>query len=860
MSFNLCLSLMLLLFITACNGSGTTSGIAQGGDQTGGGVVTVPDEEVACSETLVDAGTKSAAVTSRGIVSDVKVNPLNGKEAFAYYDSSALAVKFSYWNGTQYVHELVAGYGTAANNISIVFLSTGIPVISWTANGTDVLLAIRSAALSTVSSSWSSKVFSGVATQARTIKLEVTPTNMVGGVFYTHNTTAGRLKMILCSSNCHLSANYIAMSATEYVGNDNTNPVANQVSVGFAWCGADTDSNGSVDAYYPSAAYTRGAATARYTVCPSANPSTCLTSAGWSQNAQYIATANLAATLHIDSSVPNDNPKILALKAAVGGKAYLAGTAAAPVSCKDVVSATTFDESLQTIGTATTGNLWMTLMRSANGRLHAVMNDALTSVRYFNTANGTLANWDTFWNTTAGVLNTTAVAGQGSSVYDATTDSVISSYQGSAAIYRINLLVNRFTGTTSLPASVVSTNAFVNNDGHISLSTSNTRNVRLARATSGEVGAAYVDYSTGSALTGVLKYGYRDGRLIDSAWRVVTIPGVTAPTSPNIAFDHLDHPWISYFDSTSFRFYLLTNSSVDGSGTWSSYVYPLSPTGIHVLPATNDTAVAMLQSGATKLPVMVVLDNTNTVTRSVNAARFNPSSSTWSPPVSIYVPGATGASGLDAHGDPDGNIAVAFMDRTAGANNYVKYAHSIDGGLTYSTPLNVGTVALAGQGTSIKINPVDQSPVIVYHDRANNRLYRAICSSALALCSAGGWNVDILDIFTGISALTITATGNENLAASSIALRDDGSYDVLYSHGMAATGDLRRIKVATDGTAATSSSWVAGVGMSLSTLLNFGVQGFNSDAVITSDNHLVSMYIGNGNVLMQKTCDLDIED
>lgn len=850
--------LMLLLLLGACNGAGTSQGIAeQGSQQNGGGD---DPEETACVESIVDTGTKSTTTTSRGVVSDVKIDPISGRETFAYYDTGALSVKMSYWNGSKYVHELVAGYGTAANSISLVFLSTGIPVIAWTANGTDLMLATRSGNLSASNTSWTSKVFSGVATQARTVKLEVTPTDMVGGVFYTHNTTAARLKMLLCTSDCNTVNSYTAMGATEFVGNDNTNPVANQVAVGFAWCGADTNNDSTVDEYYPAAAYTRGAASARFTICPQATTSSCLTSVGWTQNAQYATTANVSVNLHIDPSVPNDPPKLLALRAGTGLKAYLAGTGAAPVTCKDVVAATTFDESTQTLGTTTSGNLWMNLLKSNDGRLHVVVNESTTSVRYFNTSSSALSSWDTFWNTTPGILNTTTVSGQGGSVYNFENDSIVSSYYGNAAIYRLNFLVNKLTNISGLPAAAVSTNGFVNNDGHISLAASTTKNIQLGKTLSGEVGAAYVDFSVGTTTTGVLKYAYRDGRLVDSTWRVTTIPGVTAPSSPYLAYDHNDKPWISYFDATNFRFYLVTNSLTDGTGTWSSFVYPLNPTGIYTLPATNTTAIAMLQTGTTKTPVVVVLDNTNTAGRSVNAAKFNSSAQTWSTPVSFYVPGATGASGLDAYGDEDGNIVLAFLDRTAGANNYLKYSQSTDGGLTFSTPLNIGTVALAGQGTSIKTNPVNGNPIVTYHDRANNKLYRATCSSALASCATSGWVVDVLDMFTGISGLTVSATGNESLASTSIALRDEGAYDVLYTHGMTATGDVRRIKVDSDGTAATSSSWVAGVGINLATTLNFGIQGFNVDSLITTDNQLVSLYIGKGNLLVQKTCNLDIEN
>ena len=77
---------------------------------------------------------------------------------------------------------------------------------------------------------------------------------------------------------------------------------------------------------------------------------------------------------------------------------------------------------------------------------------------------------------------------------------------------------------------------------------------------------------------------------------------------------------------------------------------------------------------------------------------------------------------------------------------------------------------------------------------------------------------------------------------------------------MLASGDLRRIKVDDTGVAAASETWVAGVGGNLAANLNFGVQGFHSDAVITPDNQLVSLFIGRGNLLVQRSCNLDLQD
>lgn len=857
MFFKPLIVLIILLSFSGCNKSGVATGFNVN-DENSSPDPTSSDE--ACHESVIDAGSKAATTGQRrGQYSDVKINPINGREAFAYFDFAALSMKFTYWNGNEYVHELVAGFGTEPNKVSMVFLSTGIPVIAWTTAGTNVMLSIREASTSTANSNWNSKVFSSVATTARAIKLEVSPNDMVGGIYNTA-AASGRMKMILCTSNCSSVNSYSHMNgATDFVGNDNNNTAASITSVGFAWCKA------ADDLYYPTAVYGRIAPgnSTRFAMCPASSTSSCLTGAAWTVNSQILSaspTANISSTLHIDSTVLNDSPKLLTLKTAVGVKSYLAGSGAAPVGCKDVLTATTWDESAETLGGSATGNAWMSLMRSNNGILHAVMNEGTSNIRYYNTDSGDLANWDTFWNNGNGYLNTVTTSGSGGAVYDTTNNILYSSYFVNLAINQFNFLLNKVTSIPSNSASVVSMNSAVNSNGHMALVTNVARNFVLAKTSSGEVGVAYVDYSSGVNTTGILKYAYRNGREMTTTWSPVIVPGVTAPESPYLRYDHLDRPWISYFDRTNFRFYLMFNSSSDGLGTWTSYMMP--PVGTPTapaFPATNDTAIAMVQVGTVKKPVLTVLDNT-ALTRTVRSALFDPSTGSWSSVVSVYSIGATGASGLDAHGDEEGNFVISFLDRTAGS--YLKYSHGtiVSGAPSFTTPVDIGPASGAGQGTSIRINPVTGSPVVIFQDRANNRLYRATCSEDVASCATSPWIVDVLDIFTGISALSIATTFNENLASTSIALRDDGAYDVFYTHGMGATGDLRRIKVDDSGVAGTSQTWVAGRGANLAATLNFGVQGFYSDAVITPDNQLVSVFLGRGNLLVQRTCNLDLQD
>lgn len=847
--------LMILLmfgFISACNGGGSASGI-------GAEVTPEPDEGPACSTSVVDSGSKaSAAAQRRGQFSDVRLNPVNDREAFAYFDFAALSMKFTYWNGTRYVHELIAGYGTEANKVSMVFLSGGIPVVAWTTGGTDLMLAIRSSNTETAGAKWNSRVFAGVATSARAVKLEVTPNDMVGGVYNTI-ATAGRMKFLLCTSNCSSVSSYSNMSgAADFVGNDSNNTATNMVSVGFAWCKA------AEDTYYPAAVFGRvvGAVnTTRYAMCPNATTSSCLTGAAWTVNSQLLPvapTANVSSALHLDPTVTNDPAKILTLKTGVGVKGYLSGTGALNVGCKDITTGTTWDESTETLGAASTGNGWIELARTTNGKLHAVMNEGITNIRYYNTDIGTLSSWDTFWNIGNGYLNTVATSGAGGAVLDKENNIIYSSYYANSAVNRFNMMANVISALPTDSVNVVSTNSSINNDGHIALVTNVTRNVFMASTSSGEAGIAYVDYSAGANTTGVLKYAFRNGRDIDSSWLVNVVPGVTSPESPYLAYDHLDRPWISFFDRTNFRFFLMVNSSRDGSGVWTSY--QMSPVGTPtapVFPATNDTAIGMVSVAGTLKPLLVVLDNT-ALSRNVRAAYLDSTTGTWSSVVTVAAIGATGASGLNAVGDDSGNVAIAWLDRTAG--NFLKYSNGqiVSGTPTFTTAVDIGTTALGGQGTSIQINPVTGSPVVAYLDRANNRLYRATCDNDPQTCAASSWSVSIIDIFTGLSGLSIATTFTENFASSKIVMGTDGSYDVFYSNGMTAQGDLKRISVDDQGNAGTAVSWVEGRGANLAATLNFGVQSFHSDAVLTTDNQIVSAYLGEGNLLVQKTCDLDI--
>lgn len=846
----------LSLILVGCNKSGSSSGIALEPD------ITDPDdpadpEELVCAASDIDVGIKGAA-TIRGSISDVAVNPVSNSPVTAYFDNSALSIKLSYWNGLSYVHETIAG-APSVNNLSLTVLSTGVPVLAWTNGGVNVFLASRSTSLSSATATWNTRMLLNTAVASRAIKIAKTPTDMVGGAYLSDTAATGRPRLLLCTSNCHELSNYQTMTTAQNIGNESLATLAAQIRVGFAWCGADTGGTADVDAYYPVVTYSR-AASARVTSCPNATTANCLTGANWTVNSQYINQSVLNSTIQIDASTANDSVKIGALRPATGIKMYVSGTYAAPVGCQSMLTATTYKESTQTVAAATIGDVWLDLLRDSTGKFHIIANSAATGVLYYNSASPLLSAMDGAASWNAGhTLNTsagTALARQGGAAL--TTDGKIySTHFLNIAATKFNLIMNLISDRTVSSAATSSQNSFVNTEGHIALSASNTSNISLAEAEDGTMAAAYVDFSAGARTTGNLKYTYRSDDDLTSSWVVVNINGTTGAMSPSLKFDHLSRPWISFYDDVSARFYLAYNDQTNGSGVWQFYVFPAAPTGAAVLPSTPDTSLMMYESSGTKTPVMVVLDNVNTVSKGVKAALFNSTTFAWSSVVTVDNLGAGTASNLSSAYDANGNLVVSYLDRTAGVTNYMKYSSSTNGAVSWSAPLIVGTAAGAGQGAIAAINPAASTPIILYHDRAANRLYQSVCSGTVTTCQTSGWTTVVLDFATGLSTLTSAATGTEALISTSVVFKSDGSYDVLYPKGPAASGNLERIKLDELGNIVSTAPYVTSQASGLSTTAghNFGVAGYSGSAVINSADQLVSVFMGSGNKLSQKSCD-----
>jgi hypothetical protein len=844
--------LLILLTLASCKGTNTLSNITT--------TSTIPGSSTnnSCNTQSIDLGLKgNVATTARGTFSDIRNVPGSDNYASVYYDSSALAIMISYWNGTSYSHEVIAG-DTSAQYVRIRFLSDGKPLVFWTNNSTTLKMASRSAAFG-ATGSWSLGIldsFTGGANRA--LEVSVSPNDKVALIYLSTNTTAtSRPRFVYCNSSCASASNYVAMSSTE---NIETTGAANftigQVSTGISWCGVDTDADLAVDTYYPAVAYSAAANQNRFAVCNQSNLVNCLTNTNWTKTNFEATTSNIASKLYIDPTIVNDTPKIVSLKTGSGLIAYQGNT-----GCSSVAA---FTASNQTIGTSTSGSAWLEILKSSNGRFNIVANETTTSFRYYNTLGtnfiSSVGN-PTQWNG-AGIFSTTTLLAAGATSGGATilptSGTIISTYYQGAVSF--NLLAGVVQDPTTSSATTTLSNSYINTRGSIQLNATPLKNISISATDDGYPGVAYVDFSTGASITGRLKYAYRNSLSKSASWNISLVPFVgSAPMFPSLRYDNQNRPWISYFDSNAAnsKFYLMTNSSFDGSGQWFVYQFPInSITGAFTLPATNDTAITMYTSGGVSYPVMGVIDNNNTP-RAVKVSKLNPSTGNWSTISSVYtLPAINNASWLSLDSDSNGNIIIGFQDLSAPIG--VNYAYSSDGGLNFTIPKRIHASIGDGQGLSVKINPATSKPAATYYDRANNSVYYSTCSGTLANCATSGWSNTIVENAAATSTAYTTAT-TDQLLSTALSFNSEGVAHLFYPIAMGnvvgATNSGNLINVIIDSSLGqTKSTYLQGVNASAINTVNFGVTGHNVSSTETELGELLTAFIGSGNTLSVRSC------
>ena len=756
--------------VRSVNGSATSNWL------TGAQMTTKAGAASCASPTTItlDRGTKSNTATNqRGLWSDLKMIPNTGNFATAYYDGSATggsaSIRISYWNGAKYTQESVAGdrlvAAGSATWVRLVFLSDGTPLVFWTTGATQVKGAIRSAPFGT-SGTWSAAVIDTVAGAAnRALEVSVNPLDQVGLAYLTNTTTAGRARFIYCTSSCKNLASYVPMTAgTDTIEANNVVAATNEV--GIAWCKHNSTT------YYPAVVYPSTTNT-RYASCQG-SIATCKTSAGWGTPATIVSNSSVVAKILIDSTTTGDFPKILTRNAAN----TLLQVFQMDQAC-NAAGPYTFTAG-NTFGAATSGTSWLRLLRSTSGIYHVIANLGTASVGYYNSLTNALTT--STWNT-IGTLDTVTLpaagAGAGGADINNNLGQIYTSYGANAAPFNLNVGVVQDISVTSNAANFYQSIPDVYGDIGLTTATGQTRNTSMASTSAGKPGVAYIDASVGAAAGAVLKFAFRNGVTATTPWQVWTVPNTSSPKFPSLIFDQNNMPWIAFFDASTFRYNLVTNSAADGSGDWSFYQFPINnKVAAATAPATDDVALVMSYYGGAPMPLMIVMNSTAAGGAGIRAALFDPSSQTFGSVTTLDALGGSFATRLSADYDANGNIVVAYYDLTV---TKAKFNFSVDGQTWLATPLPLSATSTGREGLAIKLDPLTSQPAVSYYDRANNFVYYMRCTKSLINCGGlGNWSSST--VASSIDTTNIS-TNNEQILNTSLTFTADGVPFVGYMTG-----------------------------------------------------------------------------
>ncbi|MDZ4660742.1 MAG: hypothetical protein SGJ18_03900 [Pseudomonadota bacterium] len=874
-----------MLGLAACSNDPSAGGLPASG---GASATVTANQCTAPVDQVIDYGqrrTAGAALNVRGAFNDIAINPANNYPAYVFGETNTTAgvntLKYQFWDGTSYKTETILG-GLTTTFVRLVFLTTGKPLVFWGNGATSLYMATRSTASISTVGVWTAAVIDSTSTAIRAVDASVNPSNQVL-VSFAVNTTSANIKAAICTSNCDVFTSYTAMTSDL----DATAGTAmNQMGVG--WCRHATG-------YFPMVSYS-DAANAILTSCRDTTLSNCTNGANWTTDITLTGSgANLVGSqLYVDSSTL-DSTAYMVVKHAAGLRPYTYPT------CGTNVAVTAADPGANhVVATATIGNAWFNL-GFGQGNFHVVANDALTMVKYFNqpTATFDTAAWTA---SVAPHVETAGAAGLGAAgltrggiAVDTTGDQMLITYGRTLLVtptqtfgnivLAYNECMNGTCSATTLGSSAAATGMFwantpIDNTGQIQRNTTQVPSVGVAATSTGRPAAAYIDFSVGISaepVTGaLLKYIYRDGATVTDQWITSTIPTNSAPQSPSIAFDHLDRPWVGWFETAvgGLRYYLAMNPRSDGLGYWSVFAYPITDAAANTLPVMNQTSVAMYYSAGVAKPVLIILRNP-AATKGVSAARFNLATLQWDYQQEIIaLTGAAtpGGAWLTSDFDTSGNIVVAVHDTGTGAGasctptaaRCVRTNYSINGGQTWGTAGQI--YSGAAEGLKVKLNPVTSRPAVSFFNRAVNLVRYKYCTAALASCNSSiNWadiGTGIVDGITGVSGLTDTgAAANAGLLNVGLTFTVEGVPFVVWPRGAGAPAQAH-LMVAKTNAAATAFDTPTilrynGVGNESAPVAanagNFALS-WNPQSIRTVTGALHTIYVGPGNFLYATSC------
>lgn len=770
---------------------------------------------LSCTSSVLDYGTKSTTYT-RGSVTDTKLIPGTTYPAVTYADTGSLTLKFTFWDGSKYKTEIVAG-DYSASAIRLIFTSAGIPWIFWI-SGASVKVAVRSAELSS-SAAWNVLVLDSGSTPI-TLEASINPLNQIGLMYLTDQGVAGRPKFLYCT-NCVDGYSFLSMGPTTYI--EDSNVVASTTQIGMAWCKV------SETVYYPAVTYSTGASV-QYGICQKTSLSDCLSTSNWSLQS-VVAASNIASRLYLDPTSVGDVPKV-----ATGSGAGIVTYSMGSTACSATPAAFSVGA---TLGGATSGTKTLGIVKDETGRFHLVANEGAAGVKYYNS---TGTDFVGTWNTAATLSSSTIDLPTWHGIdIDTSTGGIYASYGVSSGAYDVRVARISNYSVASSSSSLNVSSYQLDGTGNLQKSDTPKRHISMKSTSTGIPATAYVDYS---GTESKLKYAIRSGTSASSLWRKCTLPEAINAQSPSLTFDSHDHPWIAYFDVTLTRFFVATTSSSECGGFWVTYEFPVTPSGAQaVYPAANDTTVSTYTNSTGEYILVSILD-TNASSRGVYSARLNPSTGQWSTPYTIVSLGASAGGSIDSDSDANGNAVLVFHDLTLAR---ARYSATIDG-VRWSNPLSISGYN-QGMGGHIRLRPSTGSPYITYFDRANNRVYSSTCNDTPLNCVTGSWTASVVDLTTGVSGLT--SRYDLLLSASLVFTTGDIPY-VVYPRGKGADGNLAATELGTTNTSIIGSGANGNATDNLA--FNYAVAGWGVASSPNAAGYFTSVYLGPGDWLYTSSC------
>jgi hypothetical protein len=186
--------------------------------------------------------------------------------------------------------------------------------------------------------------------------------------------------------------------------------------------------------------------------------------------------------------------------------------------------------------------------------------------------------------------------------------------------------------------------------------------------------------------------GWASSRDSGRTWRSGTLPGVGHASDPTVAFDQVHGVWIAVTlgITNSAPTSLDVSRSPDGR-TWSRPAHAQSASG----EAFDKEFVFCDNGAASPRRGTCYLAYTDLRAERIAVTSSTDGGVTWSPPAFVSPRGDV-VDGLPA-ALPDGTVVVAWLNGSeGGGGSDIRAARSVDGGVTFSAPVQVAEIRFAG--------------------------------------------------------------------------------------------------------------------------------------------------------------------